>query len=285
MPRNRRLLREGELNFCYLDESGTGNEPIATMVGVLVDAGRMRLTKTHWEQLLDILSGMAGKKVAELHTADFYAGNGVWRDVSADVRVSVVDAVLDWLSDRKHHLFYTSVLKKAFFEDVKGGRVPVEINTPYRFMAFHLVLAVQKCSQHEKKNKGNTVLVFDNEEKEKLRFSGAVSNPPVWSNAYYGLHKKKKPLNQIIDAPYWADSKEVCLLQVADFLAFFLRRYAEIEEGLVGPKYEGERARIRAWMEKMKGRCLDTAHLYPKRSRNGAQELFYCHAPNCVREL
>jgi hypothetical protein len=44
------------VNFCYADESGMGREPIATMAGIIVDSGRMRLTKQTWDSLLDILS-------------------------------------------------------------------------------------------------------------------------------------------------------------------------------------------------------------------------------------
>lgn len=43
---------------------------------------------------------------------------------------------------------------------------------------------------------------------------------------------KQKQLDQIVDVPYFGDSREVVLIQVADFAAFFLRRYAEIQEGL-----------------------------------------------------
>ena len=75
MSSNERLFREDAVNSCYCDESGTGQEPIATMVGVIVDASRMRKTKEDWQFLLNILSQLAGKQIAELHTADFYTGS------------------------------------------------------------------------------------------------------------------------------------------------------------------------------------------------------------------
>ena len=91
----------------------------------------------------------------------------------------------------------------------------------------------------------------------------------------------------MVCAPHsiFADSKEVYLIQVADFLAFFLRRYAEIEQGLVPAQYDGEQERIANWIQQIKARCIGSAQLYPKRQRNNAQELFYCHAPQCIREL
>ena len=65
---NNRLLEEGSVNFCYSDESGTGEEPIATMVGIVVDAGRMHLTKGDWVDLLGILSHLTNRTIAKLHT-------------------------------------------------------------------------------------------------------------------------------------------------------------------------------------------------------------------------
>lgn len=38
--------------YVYVDESGTGDEPIGVMVGVVADAHRMRVTKQDWNGLL-----------------------------------------------------------------------------------------------------------------------------------------------------------------------------------------------------------------------------------------
>jgi hypothetical protein len=104
-------------------------------------------------------------------------------------------------------------------------------------MGFHLVLAMQKCCQLEEKNKGHTLFVFDNEQREELRFTDIIQRPPSWSNEYYDLKTGKKPLDQVVDVPYFGDSRDVALIQLADVLSFFLRRYAEITEGLVTAKY------------------------------------------------
>ena len=69
------------MKLCYCDESGTGDEPIAVMVGIIVDAQRMHVTKEHWQDLLTSLSRVVGHKVDEIHTRDFYAGNGFWREI------------------------------------------------------------------------------------------------------------------------------------------------------------------------------------------------------------
>jgi len=37
------FIKRGEMKFCYLDESGIGDEPYAVMVGIIVDAQRMHV--------------------------------------------------------------------------------------------------------------------------------------------------------------------------------------------------------------------------------------------------
>ena len=48
------------MKLCYFDESGTGSEPIAVVVGVIVDAQRMHITKREWADLLLNLSKVVG---------------------------------------------------------------------------------------------------------------------------------------------------------------------------------------------------------------------------------
>jgi hypothetical protein len=85
---------------------------------------------------------------------------------------------------------------------------------------FHLVLAIQNFGMTFEKNKGNTLLIFDNERRQELRFTDVICRPPKWSDEYYNRTKKQDALDQIIDVPYFGDSEEVSLIQVADFLAF-----------------------------------------------------------------
>jgi hypothetical protein len=151
-----RLLVEGGVNFCYADESGTGNEPFATMAGIIVDSGRMHLTKGDWAGLLADLSQIVGRPVTELHTADFYSGNGPWRSIDGPGRARVITAILNWLADRKHHIVYAAVDKASYRQALEAGEIPEDLGSIWRFLGFHLILAIQKCSQREKNNKGNT---------------------------------------------------------------------------------------------------------------------------------
>ncbi|HEX2988422.1 MAG TPA: DUF3800 domain-containing protein [Chloroflexota bacterium] len=283
--KDRRLLQEGAVNFCYCDESGTGEEPIATMAGIVVDAGRMHLTKADWRDLLERLRERTSRHIDELHTADFYAGNGVWRGMNGPDRAFVINEIFEWLAKRKHHIVYASVNKACYGKARQQNGIPDGLGTVWRFLGFHLVLAIQRYSQPEKKRKGNTYLVFDNEEQEHLRFPELILTPPAWSDEYYGRDKKDEALSEIVDVPVFGDSKTLPLLQVADLVAFFLRRYAEMQESLLPAKYNGEKDKVSGWVRQIQARSIGRAHIYPKSKRNSAQDLFYQMAPPSLRDL
>jgi hypothetical protein len=273
------------MNFCYCDESGTGSEPIAVMVGIVVDSQRMHITKDDWMGLLAMLSDIAGRQISELHTRNFYSGAGIWNGLEGERRAKILSAIFDWMVERKHHVVYSSVCKEVYHKNFALQNISDELNTVWRFLGFHLVLAMQKCCQSEAKNKGNTLFIFDNERREELRFTDIIKRPPAWSNEYYGLGKKQNPLDQVVDVPYFGDSRDVALIQLADVASFFLRRYAEIKEGLVPPKYEDEDERVTGWIEKFVSRSIGRNHIYKKTGRNSAEAMFYANASESIRVL
>jgi hypothetical protein len=273
------------MKVCYCDESGTGNEPIAVMVGVVVDSQRMHVTKDHWRDLLASLSRIVGTRLFEIHTREFYAGNGVWRNMAGPERSNVISEVFEWLQARKHHIVYSSVVKQEYLTSFKAGQIPAELDTVWRFLGLHLLLSIQRHFQKQAKTKGHTIFIFDNEEKERVRFTDLVANPPAWSHTYYTKRKKQSPLDQIIDVPYFGDSKEVPLLQVADFIAYFLRRYAEINDAGVPARYPHEVEKISGWIKIPQQCSIPAAAMYPASGRCECSETFYAHAPISIRDL
>jgi hypothetical protein len=272
------------MKFCYVDESGTGDEPYAVMVGVIVDAVRMRVTKAEWDGMLGHLKGIAGKPVKELHTRDFYSGNGAWRHLDGSTRSKMISAVFDWLAGRKHEIVYATVEKSRFFQVLETDeRLKQSVKTLWRYLGLHLVLSIQKNFQKQPKNKGNTVLIFDKEEKEEMRFTDLVLDPPQWTDTYYGRTKKQQALDQLVDAPYFADSTHVPMLQVADFVAYFFRRHCELEAGKT-ERYAGERSQVAAWVSKALESSLPRSAMFPRKGRCECGDLYFKMAPTCLRD-
>ncbi len=271
------------MKLCYCDETGTGEEPYAVLLGVIVDATRMHVTKGEWAGFLSDLSRKVGQDFDELHTRHFYPGTGLWRSLSGQQRTEVIDLFINWFCERKHHIVFSAVDKARHKIMCGEGKIPSDIDTVWRTMGFHVALAIQKNFQGQPKNKGNTIFVFDEEVKEETKFQKLIRKPPSWSESYYSKQKKSASLCQIVDAPYFANSKYVGMLQVADFLAHFVRRHIEINEGVIGPKYSGEAERVQGWFKKIRTRTIPYESMYPKKLRCVATELFWNLAPASIR--
>src|SRR5699024_2167226 len=98
-----------------------------------------------------------------------------------------------------------------------------------------------------------------------------LKKPPEWSDTYYARNAKRRALCQLVDAPYFADSKNVGLLQVADFLAYFVRRHVEIKENAVPEKYKDEAKKMEKWFSQIKDRTIPYQSMYPKRQRRSEE--------------
>src|SRR5437868_7272606 len=153
----------GFYEACYCDETGIGSEPIAVMVGVVVDSQRMHITKEDWDDLLGHLSGIVGVRLKELHTRDFYSGNSPFRGIAGPKRSEYISTIFQWFADRKHHFIHTAIDKNAFRSAVTMDAVPPEIQTVWRCMGAHIILAAQRAFQKIEKTRGHTIFIFDNE--------------------------------------------------------------------------------------------------------------------------
>ena len=271
------------MKFCYCDESGTGDEPVAVMVSVIVDAQRMHKTKADWDDLLVTLSRTAGRPITELHTRDFYPGNGQWRDIDGPTRAKIITDILTWLNDRRHSVVFTAIKKDVFEAELAAGLVKPEIRNVWQALSIHLVLAIQKCHRREDRPKGHSLLIFDEHERDRDALTALILNPPAWTDSYYEKGRKEGRLDQIIDVPYWADSQHVGLIQLADFLAYFVRRFIELREGLDQVRYPGEDARLDEWFGLIVARQISRSCTLPSRGRCEVADFYWKMAPECLK--
>ncbi len=270
------------MKFCYFDESGMGEEPVLVVAGIDVDASRMKTTRKDWADFLDSLSQRTGKPVSEFHTRNFYRGNRLSRTIDGNERAEVISAILDWLSVRRHKITY-SAISKARFESARSDARLKDLGTPWSAAAFHCVLTLQRAHQSLKGSRRQTVLVFDREVAEEERFSELVKDPPEWSGDYYARELAATPLDTLLEAPLFADSRLVLLIQVADMVAYLLRFHAELQEGLSSESYPGEKQQIEEWAIRIFGMSLPGSFRYPEKCPDGPCALFWELAPETLR--
>lgn len=281
-PRSVRRLRLG-VKFCYVDESGYGGEPLLVLVGVIVDHTRMHLIKETWQETLGILQARTGQNIREFHAAKFIAGSGLWREIDGADRASIVTDLLDLVVERKHRVVISGVLQDRF--DPGSESTHADLRTLWCAGAFHLLLAVQRCHQALRRNKGHTTFVFDREVIEEPRIIELINSPPPWSDSYYQRKRKQAALDQVVDVPYFANSEHVLLIQLADLMSYLVRRYGEINEGIAGPSYADEEERLAGWMEQIGRACIPLSHTYALSGRCVAQDTFWGLAPESVRSI
>ncbi len=253
------------MKFCYVDESGKGNERVLVVAGIVTDSHRMHVTKRDWLNIIAALAKQLARSVDEFHTRNFYRGNGIWRDLDGRQRTQLMNGILKWLADRNHKIVFSAIDKeRADKADYAGrGDFLAGANKPryWRLATLHLLLGIQKLHQGAQKNKGNTVLVFDrgNDEEDVAELS---LNPPSWTDSFYGYTpligkgKRQQPnpsarLNQIVDVPFSADSKKVGLLQIADLFAYLLRHHAELQADYTREEYTGEKDKVCGWIKQI----------------------------------
>ena len=272
------------MKYCYSDESGTSSkEPIAVMAGIVVDVLTMRPTKLAWDGFLVDLSRMAGgRAVEEFHASEFIPGNSPYRHIGPDERQAFVDRLLDFIAARNHRVVYSSVLKASYQAAYRRGAIPDELNNEWRFMGFHLLLAMQKKYPSAK---GQTQYVFDQQERERAKFADLVRKPQDWSGEYYGRLRKRPPLHNVIDIPHFADSRHAPLIQLADLVCWVLRRHADLSDAAANPKWGDEAAVYARWVEKIAARSIGSEHIYKKTGRCDAQEYFWANASPAIRSL
>ena len=273
------------MKFCYFDESGMGDEPYLVVAGIIVDATRMHVTKDVWAEFLTYLSKEAKRKVDEFHSRDFYRGNGIWRGMDGDARGSIIEAILAWVEKRKHKCVFSGINKTVYTKFLKRDVRLAQFKSKWCAAALHCTLQVQKQHQREDKPKGHSVLIFDREVSEETDLSALIHKPPQWIDTFYQRAAKQAPLDQIVDVPFFADSKHILLAQVADLFAYILRTSAQIQEGLLKEKYKREGEKMKWWSERIAAIAYPRSSRYLAKGRCEASQLFWDLAPAPIREL
>lgn len=269
--------------FAYVDETGTdGESPVMVMAGIVADSGRVGRTQTELEAILSNLGEMANGYMRELKSRHLLAGTGAWKNVPGEIRRNVVSNLCGWLCDRKHDLALAAIDYERFEQNPYQRR---ELPNSWQAGAWHLTLQLQRAHQSKPKNKGRTVLVFDDNKREAANFSDLVYDPPAWSDDYYGRRKKQQQLDQIVDTPFVVKSHQVGLVQIADVFASIFRRYVELCDYDQTERYDGERGHVSGWVETLAPRLLSRAHRLPQRSTSQCANWYSSVAPPSILAL
>jgi len=262
------------MKIIYIDESGKNKEsPFAVLCGISFDHNRMRKTKEAWLELIKWLN-KEGIKTSEMHTAQFFAGNGCWYDLKGDKRNKIIKAIIKWINERSHEFCVVSASKEIF--NKKADRALPIYKNIWFFLSTHLIFSFSKRYQKEKGVKGDFIAIFDD------GCVGSDFNDFILSDKADNLFKEymgsKKCSIKLGDAPLSACSKHSSLIQIADFIVFFVRRKIELDNsGEV--KYKDEKKDINIFFEGLAKNKINQRFVYKKVKRSGIEDMFYTAAP------
>lgn len=249
--------------LCYVDESGhcgrryNQSQPVEVLAGVLINVYKLKKTLREQTELLELLQNNE-IPVDEFKASDMYRGRHAWEDVDPQVRVAVFDYLLTWMKDRACKLAVSPVDAQALFTlNKKGNKIANLLKFPFEACALNVVLAIQREHRNKKRNKGNTIFIFDEQHDHSDHLLELFDRDLGYTDEYV-LYKpkpraKKQPerLDQIIDVPHFTKSHLALPVQLADAVAFIVRRHLEITEYEFAQRYESEDQQIADWYKKV----------------------------------
>ena len=274
------------MKFCYVDENLDNQcQLVQVMVGIVVDAQRLNRTRLEFGEIFGVVGDAFPGALRELKGSKIFYGRDGWRQVAPEVRKDIFRRIpVSGLA--------TASITSQCPRSTSAVLTPTFLRTTPRSLkdlwvagAVHIALQLQRLHQGLDKNKGHTVIPFDENKLKADKLNEVLFGPPEWTEPYYDKTKKHQPLDQIIDSAFFTKSHHAGLAQVADLFAFAFRRYAELTEYEIQPEYPGELVDIQAIVQCLAAHLIARGHRWPKHPKNECAATFVNLAPRSLLDL
>ena len=261
------------MKFAYVDETGDkGQTDVLVMTGLLIDAYVLR---KYTDLFDDMLRGFLAKHPGtptELKTKVFINGSGGWSKVDPGDRKKFLEEVCD-LAAECSTIFAIAFSFKNFEKAMDAGHCH-PFKSYWVAAAMFIAALVQKQMKKKPRNKGHTVFICDNNQREMSNFSDALYNADPWFDPIYQTRKTKgrktiarERFDQIINTGFAIKSEHSSLVQVADAVSYAYRRHLELKN--VKEQWPGEQHYFALLVEKFEEAKKPKK---PKRERIGRTE-------------
>lgn len=277
--------------ICYGDESGhcgkklNPGQPVQVMCGVLNNLTKLSKTQREHAKILSILNG-DGIPLAELKGSEAYRGRGAWKKVPSNRRDSLYESILDWAAERACKFIVCPIDSATFFRAKGNGcNDSMRFCFPYEASAMNVLLALQRCQQSMNKNKGRTIVIFDEQSNHDVNLLRLLSGDLVFTDSYTGYDAKSKSkskpdrFDQIVDVPHFSKSHLTVLIQIADWAAFVVNKYLLLTVYKHREAYKGELKKIEAWYKRV-GESLIIRTAIDPPGQNGLPAYFKSMRPS-----
>ena len=229
------------MKFVYVDESGGPDQSdVFVMIGLLVDAYRLRKKTADFDDLLNDLLQRHPGHPDELKTKRFINGSGGWSVVPPDERKQFLRDICTLAADGGK-LFGIGMSFNNFDAAIAADHNHLTGNSYWLAAGLFVTALVQKKMQTVPGNKGLTVLVMDDNKQEMPNLSDALYKADSWLDGLYQVQRRVRRrmvwkcriaadrLDQIINTAFAIKSEHSSLVQVSDALSFIYRRHLELK--------------------------------------------------------
>lgn len=258
--------------LCYCDESGycggrdDPDQPVMVMVGILPNVYNYHRSAAEFGEVFEIINSRI--PLDELKGEQIYRGRGSWAAIDPQARDRVLEFYLGWVNNGPHKLIISAVDNGEYFHQLPNVPAPsirMTIHCPYLFCGLHIAMVVQKLNRTKKKNKGKTLLIYDQQDQFSDELANLIFEPPPFIDLFVKSerHKEGNRLGQIVDSAFFVKSHHSSMAQVVDIVAYLVRLHLELEFYGSEEAYQGEREKIRSWIDRIRDGWVPLAKIYP----------------------
>ena len=275
------------MKFAYIDESGCkDHDEIFVMAGVLIDAYKLRKATAEFDQKLKDLRRQHPSKPNDFKASRIINGKGGWSKVCPRERKQFFTDIVNHVVAVGH--IYAFALSFERFEKATQSIDALPSNQDHHWVACSMYLSslIQKKVQKEKKSKGLSVLIFDDNKQHMPKLSNGLYDCNKWYDDLYAVKKTSKNkivwklkgerFDHIINSAFAIKSEHSSLVQVADIISYIYRRFLELCNS--NEAYEGEKQLYEDWVNHLDTKREKIGHV-PKDSETIKFYKDVCH-PN-----
>jgi hypothetical protein len=237
------------MKFVYVDETGSDDQTdVFVMTGLLIDAYVLRKYTASFDKMLTAFLARHPGSPKELKTKAFINGQGGWKNVPLAERKQFFEDICDLAAE------CATIFAVAFsfqnFEKARNAGYCQPFKTYWVAAAMFIAALVQRQMRKKQRNKGLTVFICDDNQREMSNFSDALYKADPWFDPIYQASKTKggkriwcdvpahERFDQIINTGFAIRSEHSSLIQVADAVSYAYRRYLELQN--VKGQWSGE---------------------------------------------
>lgn len=223
------------MKFAYIDESGsTGQGDVFVMAGLLIDAMRLRKLTSEFDlKLSRILNSVRDSGTpSEFKTSNFVRDKGIWGVISQEKKEHFLQDICETITkpNQGGKILAYGISYKKFQSACKTYEgLPKNQDQDWVACSMYIASLIQKEMMSSSKNKGLTVLIFDEHSLMK-KLSSSLYKPSEWYDGLYSQSAIKdddKRFDQIVNCGFSIHSEHSSLIQVADMLSFIYRKFLE----------------------------------------------------------